>query len=164
MPTLPGPTVITGGTGGGFAIGSSYLRGDGVTQAALVSGVLTFHTWTLLDSAGADIAIDGMDNTKIDIATAGWYSVYYDVETFPENLGVLADSFTYLLLNGQSINQLAGADVGLDGTSGTYRQMQNAWTALELAALDVLQAKTVASVGADTWAMRTANLTVLRLA
>ncbi len=85
MPTLPGPTVITGGGGSGFEIGSSYLQAHTGGNSSIASGVIDVETFSLADSDGTDFAIDGGDNTKINVAVDCWAITWYLAEAAPDS-------------------------------------------------------------------------------
>jgi hypothetical protein len=67
-------TEADSGAGGGFEIGSSFLALGGLSVTGIPMGATGHRAeWTVVDSAGADIALDA-DTKRINILTDGWYA------------------------------------------------------------------------------------------
>lgn len=130
---------------GGFAVGSSYLIANTATQAGLASTFDVNGQFTLASSAGADIEVDGGDNTKINILTGGWYSLLVHAKVTAD-----AGSLTHVEATLSSVNIGPLRDLDFTG-SVTFWNVPIAVPAVALQAGDVISFNVGAACGGDTW-------------
>ncbi len=143
--------------------GGSFLIADLGIQLGLTSFDSVNATWTLNTSAGADLAIDGGDSTKVNIATDGLYQVIFNCQAGQTAAGPITEVLYGMKLNGSPVTN----DVtwlGTDSSAGLI-SLTNIWV-FPFSAGDFLQFYASVGSSADTWKIAggSQNLMIYRFA
>lgn len=135
----------------------SRLRATAAALSGIASGVATALHWTADEVVGTDIAIDGLDNTKINFATAGVYAVTLWVEASADTPGDGEVMQTSFALGGMSPFD-ARAFSAQDYADSVLAAI--GWQAADAA----LQADVQCYTGGGTWGTSNQQIIVQRLA
>lgn len=136
--------------GGGFAIGSSYLKVSTASITGNASGATVHPAMTLVELDGADFEIAGGDPTTLNVLTDCWASFAWAWSIYADTANLTTITVDVVVNGADGIVQKSPFTVDGITVSSGWEQLL-ATQPVELSVGDALQLVAAAQTSAGTW-------------